>query len=251
MTPPDPTSSPEARVPMSPSTSLSKPLTTGIVSLALLTALTGCGSDSGSDSGSDGKGSATSSAASGSGSESGSDSASKSLPSAKTLRDVQEFISGAGLPCDNLTEDESAQGTPSEGFLGPADENDTGAEKAEIDAWAIKKSGFCGETRSDLGGWIIYLPSDMKAFQENYRKKAKASPEEEGWKDTVARGKFFFGADFVIDPTNYQASKPLLEAGMLMENCAPAFKAPDGYRAQDAQASGCVLTNYLLDPLDQ
>jgi hypothetical protein len=247
MTSPDPTSSPEARPPMSLPKPLTKPLTTGIVSLALLTALTGCGSDSGAEGDGDGKSSATSSAASGS----GSDSASKSLPSAKTLRDVQEFISGAGLPCDNLTDDESAQGTPSEGFLGPSDENDTGAEKAEIDAWAIKKSGFCGETRSDLGGWIIYLPSDMKAFQENYRKKVLGAKAEEGWKDTLARGEFLVGADFIVDPTNYQASKTLLEAGLLLENCDPGFKAPDGYRVQDALASNCVLTNYLLDPLDQ
>ncbi|MGW2614711.1 hypothetical protein [Streptomyces sp. NPDC001500] len=234
MTPSAPTSSPEARTPMA----LHKSLTTAVVAVALLTTLSACGSDS--DSG------GSSAAASNSGSGSGSDSAKR--PSAKTLRDVQKFISGAGLPCDNLTDDESAQGTPVEGFLGPADENDSGSEKAEIDAWAIRKSGFCGETRSDLGGWVIYLPNDMKAFQENYRKHAT---QEEGWKRYLARGEFMFGADFVVDPTNYQASKTLLEAGLLLENCDPAFKAPAGYRVQDAQADGCVLTNYLPDPLDQ
>ncbi|MDX2679445.1 hypothetical protein [Streptomyces soliscabiei] len=244
MTPPDPTSSPEARPPMSLTKPLTKPLTTGIVSLALLTALTGCGSDSDSDSGSDGKGSATSSAASGS----GSDSASKSLPSAKTLRDVQEFISGAGLPCNNLTDDQSANGTPAEGFLGPSDEHDTPAQAADKDVWGIRKSGFCGETRSDVGGWVIYLPSDMKAFQETYRKQAEELAKDQGWTDLA---RFFVGADFIIDPTNLQTSKTLLEAGMLLENCDPGFKAPQGYVTKDAQASGCVLTNYLPDPLDQ
>ncbi|WP_069768310.1 hypothetical protein [Streptomyces sp. LUP30] len=234
MTSPAPTSSPEARTPMA----LHKSLTKGVAAVVLLTTLSACGSDS--DTGSGG------SSASPSGRGAGSDAA--KLPSAKTLRDVQKFISGAGLPCDNLTDDESAKGTPAEGFLGPSDENDSAAEKAEIDAWAIRKSGFCGETRSDLGGWIIYLPSDMKAFQENYRKQAT---KEDGWKRTLARGEFMVGADFVLDPTNYQASKSLLEAGLLLLNCDPAFKAPDGYRIQDAQADGCVLTNYLLDPLDQ
>ncbi|MFI5967085.1 hypothetical protein ACIA8J_33635 [Streptomyces asoensis] len=243
MTSPVPTSSPEARTPMA----LRKSLTTGVVTVMLLAALGACGADSDSDTDSG----SSSSAPAGSGSDSGSGSGSAKLPSAKTLRDVQEFITGAGLPCDNLTEDESAKGTPSEGFLGPADEDDTGAEKAEIDAWAIEKSGFCGETRSDLGGWIIYLPSDMKAFQENYRKKVRDTSADEGWRDKMARGKFLFGADFVVDPTNYQASKTLLQAGLLLENCDPAFKAPDGYRTQDAQASGCVLTSYLSDALDQ
>ncbi|TQJ54522.1 hypothetical protein [Streptomyces sp. SLBN-115] len=219
-------------------------LAAGAASLALFTTLSGCGSDSetktGADSvfGSDGSGSSG-------------DSGSANLPSAKTLRDVQEFISGAGLPCDNLTDDESAQGTPSEGFLGPSNDDDDATQKAEADAWKIGKSGFCGETRSDTGGWIIYLPSDMKGFQENYRKQAQEFAKEDGWTDKLARGRFLFGADFIVDPTNYQASKTLLEAGLLLENCDPSFKAPDGYRVQDAQASGCVLTNYLLDPLDQ
>ncbi|MFF1543697.1 hypothetical protein [Streptomyces sp. NPDC058291] len=242
MTTPAPASSPETRIPMA----LHKSLTTGVVTVALLATLSACDSDSNSSSGSGSGGSSASPSGSGAGAGSGSDAA--KLPSAKTLRDVQEFISGAGLPCDNLTDDESANGTPAEGFLGPSDEHDSAAEKAEIDAWAIRKSGFCGETRSDLGGWIIYLPGDMKAFQENYRKQAT---KEDGWKRTLARGKFMFGADFVVDPTNYQASKTLLEAGLLLENCDPSFKAPDGYRVQDAQADGCVLTNYLLDPLDQ
>ncbi|MCQ9185321.1 hypothetical protein KMT30_41120 [Streptomyces sp. IBSBF 2953] len=236
MTSPVPTSSPEARTPMA----LHKSLTTGVAAVVLLAALSACGS------GSDKAAGDSSASPSGGGAGSGSDAA--KLPSARTLRDVQEFISGAGLPCDNLTDDESADGTPAEGFLGPSDENDSAAEKAETDAWAISKSGFCGETRSDLGGWTIYLPSDMKAFQENYRKKAT---KDDGWKRTLARGEFMFGADFVLDPTNYRASKTLLEAGLLLENCDPAFKAPAGYRVQDAQASGCVLTDYLLDPLDR
>ncbi|MEH0577080.1 hypothetical protein QBA54_21880 [Streptomyces sp. B21-108] len=226
---------------------LPKPLTTGIVSLTLLTALTGCGSDSGAD----GDGSTASASASSSGSGSGSDSGSPRLPSAKTLREVQTFISGAGLPCDNLTDDESANGTPVEGFLGPSDEHDTKAEAAEKDAWGIRKSGFCGETRSDIGGWVIYLLGDMKAFQENYRKQAQELAKEQGWTGSLAYGRFFVGADFIIDPTNVQASKTLLEAGMLVENCDPKFKVPEGYVTKDAQASGCVLTNYLVDPLNQ
>ncbi|MDX3777567.1 hypothetical protein [Streptomyces europaeiscabiei] len=91
----------------------------------------------------------------------------------------------------------------------------------------------------------------MKAFQENYRKTARELAKEDGWTDNLARGKFFFGADFIIDPTNYLASRSLLEAGMMMENCDPSFKTPESYREEDALASGCVLTNYLLDPLDQ
>ncbi|MET7649672.1 hypothetical protein [Streptomyces sp. NPDC005486] len=223
---------------------LYRSLATGAASLALLATLSGCGSDSesktGADSvfGSDGSGSAGDSGAAG-------------LPSAKTLKEVQEFISGTGLPCSNLTDDQSANGTPAEGFLGPSDEDDTEAQAAEKDAWEIRKSGFCGETRSDTGGWVLYLPSDMKAFQENYRKQAREAAKEEGWTDSLALGRFFVGADFIIDPTNVQASRTLLEAGMLVENCDPGFKAPEGYLTKDAQASGCVLTNYLVDPLDQ
>ncbi|MEU0055863.1 hypothetical protein [Streptomyces sp. NPDC006334] len=220
---------------------LSKALVTGVTSLALLTAVTGCGSDSAADK--DGSSSGKPSA--------GAEAGKTGLPSAKTLREVQAFISGAGLPCDNLTDDEGAKGTPAEGFLGPADQHDDEDSRRKADAWAISKSGFCGETRSDTGGWVIYLPKDMKTFQENYRNKAQEAAKDGGWKGKLARGKFYFGADFVLDPTNYRASKTLLESGLLMENCDPNFKAPEGYRTQDALASGCVLTNYLADPLDQ
>ncbi|MEV6378734.1 hypothetical protein AB0M31_04850 [Streptomyces sp. NPDC051773] len=218
----------------------SKTLTTGVMSLALLTSLTACGSDSGDD-----DGGSFFSRASGSPSPEAEEA---SRPSAKTLRDVQEFITGAGLPCDNLTVDEMAQQTPLFGFLGPAEQTSNTPEEA--DPWAIRKAGFCGDARSDTGGWTIYLPKNMKMFQENYRKMARE--EEEGksyWE--LTRGRFFFGSDFIVDPTNYLASKTLLEAGMLMENCDPSFKAPEGHHTEKALASGCVLTNFVLDPLDQ
>ncbi|MFD9134384.1 hypothetical protein ACFVZA_18470 [Streptomyces bottropensis] len=218
----------------------SKTLTTGVMSLALLTSLTACGSDSGDD-----DGGSSLSRASGSPSP---ETEEASRPSAKTLRDVQEFITGAGLPCDNLTLDEMAQQTPLNGFLGPAEQSSNPPE--EVEPWAIRKAGFCGDARSDTGGWTIYLPKDMKMFQENYRKLAREEDEDRRVMD-LARGRFFFGTDFIVDPTKYPESKTLLEAGMLLENCDPDFKAPEGYRTEDALASGCVLTNYLPDPLDQ
>ncbi|MGW0841196.1 hypothetical protein ACWD26_13675 [Streptomyces sp. NPDC002787] len=218
----------------------SKALITGVMSLALLTTLTACGSDSGED-----EGDSFFSRASNSPSPEAEEA---SRPSAKTLRDVQEFITGAGLPCDNLTDDEMAKNTPLGGFLGPAEQTYNPAEEA--DPWAIRKAGFCGDVDADMGGWVIYLPKDMKAFQENYRKAAREEDKEVGRME-LERGRFFIGADFIVDPTNYLASQTLLEAGMLLENCDPSFKAPEGYRTEKALASGCVLTNYLLDPLDQ
>ncbi|MFJ9020950.1 hypothetical protein ACIRPU_13335 [Streptomyces sp. NPDC102259] len=210
---------------------LSKPLATGAVSLALLATMSGCGSDSDS-----GPHPASASAAAPEGG---------SLPSAKSLEEAQDFIAGAGLPCTDITTDEGAQGTPVEGFLGHTDEDDTAKEQREAAAWSIKEAGFCGDTRSDLGGWVVYLPKDMKAFQENYRDTARESAKEEGWAGRLSRGKFLIGADFIVDPTNYEASDSLLQTGLMIENCDPDFKAPDGYRTQDASADGCVLTNYL------
>jgi hypothetical protein len=220
----------------------SKTLTTGVMSLALLTSLTACGSDSGDNDG----GSSVSRAGGSPSPEAEAEKASR--PSAKTLRDVQEFITGAGLPCDNLTEDGDAKELPLEGFLGPAEQ--TYHEPDEADAWAIRKAGFCGDSDSDTGGWAIYLPKDMKAFQENYRKAAREEDKRVGWME-LERGRFLFGADFIVDPTNYLASKTLFETGLLMENCNPRFKAPEGFRTEDALATGCVLTNYLLDSLEQ
>ncbi|MCQ9134922.1 hypothetical protein [Streptomyces hilarionis] len=64
MTRPAPTSPPEARIP----TALHKPLTTGVVAVTLLTALTACGSDADTGSATGSGGSSTTSSDSGSGS---------------------------------------------------------------------------------------------------------------------------------------------------------------------------------------
>jgi hypothetical protein len=211
-----------------------KHLVTGTVSLLLLATLSGCGSDSDPED--------TSGGAFGDAFGTG------GLPSAKSLEEVQEFILGAGLPCTSVTTDESGPGTPAEGLLGTTDGfMQSEEDKRKAAAWTIKERGFCGDTVSELGGWAIYLPEDMKAFQENYRDQAREAARDGGWTGKLARGKFFFGADFVVAPTNYPASSTLLQTGLMMENCDPGFKAPSGYRTQDALAEGCVLTTYLSE----
>ncbi|BAC72209.1 MULTISPECIES: hypothetical protein [Streptomyces] len=195
-------------------------LVTAAVSLVLLSTLSACGPDSGDDA--------------------------KALPSAKTLKEAQEFIAKAGLPCTSMTTDEGAHGTPAEGFLGTTDDYDSPQEKREAAAWKIGEAGFCGDTRAKAGGWIVYLPKDMKAFQQNYRKTALAADKEYGDKYSDLRtGRFLIGADFVVNPTNSLRTSGLLETGLLIENCDPDLKVPTGYRKQDASAAGCVLTDYV------
>ncbi|MFF1624825.1 hypothetical protein [Streptomyces sp. NPDC058272] len=167
------------------------------------------------------------------------------LPGVKTLGGAQEFLSGAGLPCADITTDENAHGTPAQGFLGTTYDGATEEEKRDAAAWKIKESGFCGDTNSELGGWVVYLPSDMKAFQRNYRDKVRASAQRSGTKGNLLTGRFFFGADFVVDPTNSLRNSGLAETGLLIENCDPDLEVPTGYRKQDSLVEGCVLTNYI------
>ncbi|WP_060904955.1 hypothetical protein [Streptomyces scabiei] len=216
--------------------SLTKPLLTGAVSLVLLTTLTACGSDSDSGSGS----------GSGSGSDFDWDAAKSGLPSAKTLKDVEAFISGAGLPCTDVTTDPNAHGAPAYGFISPTDGDADDEDKKEAAEWSIKEAGFCGDTNSDLGGWIIYLPEDMKAFQQRYKDSVEKDENGE-WSDLDRTGTSLVGADFVIDTTNLVRENPLLQSGLLILNCYPDLKVPSGYRTQDALVDGCVLTNYAPD----
>ncbi|MDW8808981.1 hypothetical protein P1P68_30340 [Streptomyces scabiei] len=214
--------------------SLTKRLLTGAVSLVLLTTLTSCGSDS--DSG----------AGSGPGSDTDRKTASRGLPSAKTLKDVEAFIASAGLPCTGVTTDPNADGAPAYGFISPTDEDADDEDKKEAAEWSIKEAGFCGDTNSDLGGWIIYLPEDMKAYQQRYKDSIEKDENGE-WSDLDRTGTALVGADFVIDTTNLVRENPLLQSGLLILNCYPELKVPSGYRTQDALVDGCVLTDYAPD----
>lgn len=185
MTPNPTRPTPGSRTPVS----LTKPLLTAAVSLVLLATLTACGS--GSDSGSDVD----------------LDAAKSGLPSAKTLKDVEALISGAGLPCTDVTTDPNAHGAPAYGFISPTDEDADDEDKKEAAEWSIKEAGFCGDTNSDLGGWIIYLPEDMKAYQQRYKESIEKDENGE-WSDLDRTGTSLVGADFVIDTTNLVRENP-------------------------------------------
>ncbi|MEU6088427.1 hypothetical protein ABZ865_16670 [Streptomyces sp. NPDC047085] len=202
-----------------------KPLLTTAVSAAMLTALTGCGGD-------------------GSGLH--------VLPHAQTVQDVQKFITQAGLPCTDLSNDpEGAPGAPAEGFISPTYHHGRyGASydeenKKEAAKWSVKEGAACGRDTSDAGGWVIYLTKDMKAFQQAYRDDVRESTRDGEWDDVERRGIFFVGADFAVNPTTPTEENPLLQTDLLVLNCYPDLKVPSGYTVRPALVDGCVLTNYV------
>ncbi|WP_159056445.1 hypothetical protein [Streptomyces yokosukanensis] len=193
------------------------------VSVALLTALTGCGG------GSDGH----------------------ALPSAKTVGDVQKFITRAGLPCTALSNDPlGAPGAPAEGFISPTYHGYSGADfkeetKADAAKWSVKEGAACGKDNSDAGGWVIYLTKDMKTFQQAYRDDVRKSVRSSESDPTLRRGTYLVGADFTVDPTASLQDNPLLQTDLRVLNCYPDLKVPSGYSVQPALVEGCVLTDYV------
>ncbi|MFC9926958.1 hypothetical protein [Streptomyces sp. NPDC127190] len=202
-----------------------KTLIPAAASAALLASLTGCGS--GSDD--------------------------HALPSAKTVQDVQQFITKAGLPCNDLSNDPlGAPGAPAEGFISPTyhydgwDSADRSAQaKKDAAQWSVKEGAACGKDNSDAGGWVIYLTKDMKAFQRAYRDDVRASARDGGWDNVARRGTFLVGDNFAVDPSASLQDNPLLKTDLLALNCWPDLKVPSGYTSRPALVDGCVLTNYV------
>ncbi|MFF7357611.1 hypothetical protein ACFZA1_34055 [Streptomyces filipinensis] len=200
-----------------------KTLLPAAVSAALLTALTGCGG--GTDA--------------------------HALPSAKSPKDVQKFITEAGLPCTDLSNDPlGAPGAPAEGFISPTyhgyePQNLKEETKADAAKWSVKEGAACGKDNSDAGGWVIYLTKDMKTFQQAYRDDVRKSVRDGESDPTLRRGTYLVGADFTVDPTASLQNNPLLQTDLRVLNCYPDLKVPSGYSVQPALIDGCVLTNYV------
>ncbi|WP_411084028.1 hypothetical protein [Streptomyces sp. cmx-18-6] len=206
---------------------LTKYLAAGAV-LVALAAVSGCGSDSGS-------------ATAGSSGD-GQEAADNGLPRVGTMRGAQEFIAGAGLPCTDWGTDRGDNRLPIEGFVDSEWPDDSEEQKTFQKSWGVKEKGVCGNRYRE--SWLVYLPKDMKTFQQVYRDDVlEASKTTDN--TTLRSGRFLIGADFVVDPTSRLRESGLLGTGLLVLNCDPDLKPASGYVMQDALVDGCVLTNYL------
>ncbi|MFF7177145.1 hypothetical protein [Streptomyces sp. NPDC008121] len=124
---------------------------------------------------------------------------------------------------------------------------ENGYEYWELDSqygeetYSVIERGSC-----DSGDTRIFMIKDMKVFQAAHKadvdRQIKAG---EGGRD----GGPVIGQDFSVGSTQSTAMAALLQpqAGLLMLNCHPDFKAPSGFRTEPALVDGCVLTDYYKD----
>ncbi|MEU9266218.1 hypothetical protein AB0E04_12305 [Streptomyces sp. NPDC048251] len=197
---------------------LSRSLVTGAATLALLTTLSGCGSDS--ESGSKARTGADS--VFGSDADSDGDSGQTTtggLPRASDTESVASYLNRY-TPCQGVvTGDE---------YDGGHDGDAWGTDESEDPAWGIEERAVCTDG-SDRPIALLTV-SDMKEFQT----AAKASGDE-----------FLVGEDFAVVPVGDEAIRSLQRSDLRFLTCDADLAVPSGFEKEPALVDGCVLTNYV------
>ncbi|MFF4425975.1 hypothetical protein ACFY04_35260 [Streptomyces sp. NPDC001549] len=149
------------------------------------------------------------------------------LPKAGTMAAAARFINGY-TPCApvSLTPPEGKENSGGDSQFGPA--------------FSVTETGYCGRR----GITTVVLIKDPKAFQTAF--KARIAARNGGGNPNQG---IVVGQDFAMGSESSDAMSALLQpqAGLLMLNCHPDFKAPSGYRKEPALVKGCVLTDYYKD----
>lgn len=201
-----------------PAVRLSRSLVTGAATLALLTTLSGCGSDS--ESGSKARTGADSVFGSDADSDGGSgQTTTGGLPRASDTESVASYLNRY-TPCQGVvTGDE---------YDGGHDGDAWGTDESEDPAWGIEERAVCTDG-SDRPIALLTV-SDMKEFQT----AAKASGDE-----------FLVGEDFAVVPVGDEAIRSLQRSDLRFLTCDADLAVPSGFEKEPALVDGCVLTNYV------
>ncbi|MET9698904.1 hypothetical protein ABZY31_18525 [Streptomyces sp. NPDC006529] len=148
------------------------------------------------------------------------------LPKAGTMAAAARFVGGY-TRCPSVSTEPTDDESP--------------ADDAKYDAgWSVTERGYCGR------GTRIFMVKDMKKFQAAY--KADLDKERAQSPDRGLTGGFLIGQDFAVLATSDNAITAMARpGGLLILNCHPGFTAPSGYVKTNAQAKGCVLTDYYND----
>ncbi|WP_370410292.1 hypothetical protein [Streptomyces fradiae] len=112
-----------------------------------------------------------------------------------------------------------------------------------VGKWAVTERGVCSD-RVEHGELIFYLTSDMKAFQEGYKKRVL---------DKIAAGeatyglfsRVFVGKNFAVTPTETKTALKLSRSDLRILTCNPTATVPEGYKREKALVDGCVLSDFV------
>ncbi|MFF9197530.1 hypothetical protein ACF09L_20215 [Streptomyces sp. NPDC014779] len=112
-----------------------------------------------------------------------------------------------------------------------------------VGKWGVTERGVCSD-RVENGELIFYVTSDMKAFQEGYKKRVM---------DKIAAGeatyglfsRVFVGRNFAVTPTETKTALKLSRSELRVLICNPTASVPEGYKREKALVEGCVLSDFV------
>lgn len=126
------------------------------------------------------------------------------------------------------------------------DPNDSRLPLTEFTAvgkWSVTERGVCSDRVED-GEIIFYMFSDMKAFQEGYKKRVLAKIAS-GDSDYGLFSRVLVGKNFAVTPTETKTALKLSRSDLRVLTCNPTARVPEGYKREKALVEGCVLSDFV------
>ncbi|KOU52960.1 hypothetical protein ADK55_16045 [Streptomyces sp. WM4235] len=147
-------------------------------------------------------------------------------PAPVTLAGAQQYVRQF-TNCDDLSDQPGDPRLPLTEFVG-------------VGEWSVTQRGVCSDAAKD-GQLVFYIPSDMKEFQERYKRSVmESSGGSQGLFSRV-----FVGKGFVVTPTSTESALALARSELRILYCNPSFWAPKGYKMDKALVEGCGLSDFV------
>ncbi|MFE2129275.1 hypothetical protein [Streptomyces amritsarensis] len=109
--------------------------------------------------------------------------------------------------------------------------------------WSVKELGVCSD-KVRQGEIVIAVPTDMKQFQEGY-KKYVLDRMGGGEGSYGLESRVLIGKGFVAFPTSTRTALALVRSDLRVLTCNPGASVPQGYKREKPLVEHCTLSDFV------
>ncbi|KJY18779.1 MULTISPECIES: hypothetical protein [Streptomyces] len=125
----------------------------------------------------------------------------------------------------------------------PDDPRVPAADFPKAGQWSVKELGVCSD-KVRQGEIVIAVPTDMKQFQEGY-KKYVLDRIDGGDGAYGLESRVLIGKGFVAFPTSTKTALALVRSDLRVLTCNPGAPVPKGYKREKPLVEHCNLSDFV------
>ncbi|MEU5146994.1 hypothetical protein AB0G42_07305 [Streptomyces yangpuensis] len=125
----------------------------------------------------------------------------------------------------------------------PDDPRIPAADFPKAGQWSVKELGVCSD-KVRQGEIVIAVPTDMKQFQEGY-KKYVLDRMDGGEGSYGLESRVLIGKGFVAFPTSTKTALALVRSDLRVLTCNPGAPVPKGYKREKPLVEHCNLSDFV------